>query len=156
MKDCTRYAPLVGAREGELDAAEAKALGAHLAGCAACRDLAAAVAATDGLVAESLLARAAARDFSPFVDQVMDRVYGPAAGRGVLGFLHAHWRAVAATLAPALAALALFMYVRSDSGHAEMASLEVNSMGGVSTVIQTQDGPVVLIDDDDGPDDAGI
>ena len=41
MKDCLRFAPMIGAREGELSAEEGTALEAHLATCPACRAMAA-------------------------------------------------------------------------------------------------------------------
>jgi anti-sigma factor RsiW len=149
MRDCVRFAPMIGAREGELSADEVKALADHLVRCEQCQAVAADLAATDGLVSEGLLARANARDFGPFVDQVMARVYGKETeGAAALGWLHHHWKAVAATLVPALAALALFMYVRWD-GRSEMALLELSSEGNVSTVLQTSDGPVVLLGDED-------
>lgn len=70
MSSCLRYAPLVGSREGELPAEEARALRTHLAACPTCRDRARDVAATEGLLSEALHASAAARDFTGFVDQV--------------------------------------------------------------------------------------
>ena len=79
MKDCVRYAPMLGAREGELSREEQSALDAHLQACPGCRALAADLAALDGLVGESLMARANARDFAPFVDGVMARVGAPGA-----------------------------------------------------------------------------
>jgi anti-sigma factor RsiW len=158
MTDCVHFAPMIGSRDGELTGADATALAAHLDGCARCRAIAADLAAADGLVGEALLAGAAARDFAPFVDGVMARIPEytqgeagvPAAG-GVLGWLHGHSRAAAATLAPALAALALFMYVRSDADRAdEIALLELSSEGNVSMVLQTSDGPVVLLASEEG------
>jgi anti-sigma factor RsiW len=146
MRDCARYAPMIGARAGELSDEEGRALSAHLAGCARCRAQASDLAATDGLVAEGLLARAAARDFAPFVDQVMARI-APSVPAGPLGWFHDHWKATLAALAPALAALALFLYFHLDAAR-QVASLEL-SAEGVSTVIQTSDGPVVLLADDD-------
>jgi anti-sigma factor RsiW len=149
MKDCSHYAPMIGARPGELSADEVKALADHLALCKACEGVAADFAATEGIVAEGLMARANARDFAPFVDQVMARVYGRKRRRaGVLGWFQLHWKATAATLVPALAALALFMYGRFD-GRSEVALLELSSEGSISTVLQTSDGPVVLLTNDD-------
>lgn len=150
--DCIRYAPMIGAREGELSAEEARALAAHLDACDACAARALDLAATDGLVAEGLMARAAERDFAPFVDEVMARIAHEApARRGVLSWLRKHWRGTAAALTPAVAALAVFLYVRWESSQpGEMALLEFSSEGNVSTVIQTSDGPVVLLDDDEG------
>lgn len=149
MKDCTRFAPMIGAREGELSAADARALQAHLAACPACAAYARDVAATDGLVAEGLLARAAERDFAPFVDQVMARVER-AERRGILGWLGRHRRVAAAALAPVLAALALIVYVRLDGGsRGEIALFELYSEGEVATILNTMDGPIVLLDGSD-------
>lgn len=146
MKDCIRFAPMIGAREGELSAADARALQAHLAACPACAAYARDVAATDGLVAEGLLERAAERDFAPFVDQVMARV-DRAERRGILGWLGRHRRVAAATLAPVLAALALIVYVRLDGGsRGEIALFELYSEGEVATILNTMDGPIVLLD----------
>jgi anti-sigma factor RsiW len=165
MKGCIRFAPMIGAREGELSHEEAGALAAHLEACPACQALAANVAATEGLLGEALLARANARDFGPFVDQVMARVGAAGAGAGVrpgrapagagflgslLGGLRAHWVATSAASALAiLAAVAGFMYVHRDVEQPEqLASFEISLEGG-NTVLQTSDGPVVLIEPDD-------
>lgn len=152
MNDCTRYALMLGARAGELTEAEASGLADHLAACAACQARAADLAATDGLVSEGLLAGAARRDFSLFVDEVMEKTYGrePARG-GVLGWLTGHWKAAAATAVPALAALGLFLYVQQGSvgGAAPLALVELNAEG-VTTVLQTSDGPVVLLSEETG------
>ena len=154
MKDCLRFAPMIGAREGELSAEEGAALEAHVATCPACRALAADTAALDGLVSEALLAQANARDFGPFVDQVMTRVSGAGhagARRGLWGWLSVHRRAAVATLAPVLAALAVLVYVRVEhSRRPEIALLELSSEGEATTVLQTQDGPVVLLSDESG------
>ena len=80
MKDCLRYAPMLGAREGELDAAERSALAGHLAGCDACRARLADLAALEGMVGEALMREAARRDFAGFADQVMARVERRRAG----------------------------------------------------------------------------
>src|SRR5512144_116939 len=144
--ECVRFAPMIGSRPGELAPEEARALEAHLAGCAACRARAADLAATEGLVSEALLAQANARDFSPFVDEVMARIgAGAAPGRsGILGWLGRHRRALAATLAPALAALAVIVYVRLEGSRPqEIALLEVTSEGDATTILQTSDGPIV-------------
>lgn len=155
MKDCVRFAPMIGAREGELTPGEAKALEAHLAECRGCRATAAAFAATDGLVAKSLLARANSRDFGPFVDEVLARVSSgrgrPEAGRGgLLGWLAHHRRAAAAALAPVVAALAVLVYVRVGGGPQEIALLEITAEGEAVTVLQTVDGPVVLLSEGAG------
>jgi anti-sigma factor RsiW len=135
---------MIGAREGELAPDEAKALEAHLAACPSCEAFARDVAAMDGLVGEALLARAAERDFAPFVDEVMEKVGHGGRRRGLLGWLSHHRRAAAATLAPVLAALALIVYVQLHGDRGEIAVLELTSEGEVTTVLQTADGPVVL------------
>ncbi|HSD20435.1 MAG TPA: zf-HC2 domain-containing protein [Anaeromyxobacter sp.] len=162
MKDCVRFAPMLGAREGELTQDEQRALDAHLEGCADCRATAAELAALDGLVGESLMARANSRDFAPFVDQVMARValrqaQGERTGsgatararRGFLGWLFAHPRAAIASVVPVVAVAALVVYVRSSSGggSGEVAMFEMATEGEVTMVLQTKDGPVVLLDD---------
>jgi anti-sigma factor RsiW len=134
---------MIGSRPGELSAAEAAALEAHLATCPACSALAADFAATEGLVAEALLAQANARDFAPFVDEVMARV--APRERSLRGWVARHRRAAAAALVPVLAALALIVYVRLDGGREHIALLELSSEGEVTTVLQTSDGPVVLL-----------
>jgi anti-sigma factor RsiW len=149
MSGCVRFAPMIGARPGELDGAEAQALADHLAGCASCRALAADLAATEGLVAEALLARANERDFAPFGDEVMARI-GRAERGGLRAWLARHRRATAAMLVPVLAALAVIVYVRLDGGRDEIALLELSSEGEATTVLQTADGPVVLLAGESG------
>jgi anti-sigma factor RsiW len=148
---------MLGAREGELTAAEAAALDQHLSTCARCRALARDFAAMDGLVAESLLARANARNFASFADEVMERVAPrakQAPGRGApaepgltfWGWIRGHRRAAAAALVPVLAAAALVVYVQVDTeAPREIALLEVSSEGEATTILQTSDGPVVLL-----------
>ncbi len=149
--DCVRFAPMAGARAGELAAEDARALELHLAGCAACRARAADLAATEGLVSEALLAAANARDFAPFVDEVMARIGAAPERRGVLAWLGLHRRALAATLAPALAALAVIVYVRHEGSRPqEIALLEVASEGDATTILQTSDGPIVLLYEGNG------
>ncbi len=152
MKDCVRFAPMIGAREGELSAEDARALERHLASCAACSARAADLAATEGLVSEALLAAAAARDFGPFVDEVMARVgAGAPERRGVLAWLRRHRRALLGALAPALAALAVIVYVRHEGSRPqEIALLEVASEGDATTILQTTDGPIVLLGEESG------
>jgi anti-sigma factor RsiW len=151
---------MIGSREGELSAEDSRELAAHLAECASCSALAAEVAATAGLLSEALLARANARDFGPFVDQVMARVEREARGalsagraRGPaawLALLRGHWKLFTASAAAVVAAASLFMYVHRDvePEPEQLASLEVDLEGG-STVLQTSDGPVVLLEPDD-------
>jgi anti-sigma factor RsiW len=160
MRSCVRFAPMIGSREGELPEEEARALARHLDGCPSCRALEAELAATHGLLADALMAQANSRDFAPFVDQVMARV-GEAGwsaqqrgGRrqgSILSFLRNHWRLAAATVVvvAVLAAASSFLYVqRHVEQPEELAALEISVEGGY-TVLQTSDGPVVLIDDDD-------
>jgi anti-sigma factor RsiW len=149
MKDCVRFAPMIGAREGELTPGEAKLLEAHLGACRTCRAISADFTATDGVVGEALLARANERDFAPFVDQVMARV-ARAERSGARGWFARHRRAAAAALVPVLAALAVIVYVRVDGGRDEIALLELSSEGEATTVLQTADGPVVLLTGESG------
>ncbi len=152
MKECVRFAPMIGSRPGELAPEEARALEAHVATCAACRARAADLAATEGLVSEALLAQANARDFAPFVDEVMARIGAGAPERpGLFAWLGRHRRALAATLAPALAALAVIVYVRVEGSRPqEIALLEVTSEGDATTILQTSDGPIVLLAEENG------
>lgn len=147
MSECVRHAPMIGARQGELTEQEALSLALHLETCPRCQAYVQDTAATDGLVAEALLARAAERDFAPFVDQVMARIGDSEPHRaGVLGWLNHHWKVALAGLAPALAALAVFLYVQSESDFRDhVALLELSSEGEATTVLQTRDGPVVLL-----------
>jgi anti-sigma factor RsiW len=165
MKDCVHYVPLIGAHEGELTPEEQAGLDRHLAGCAACRARAADARALGPLVRDALMAEANQRDFAPFVDQVMARVEAhPLSPRAVgeRGRLRAggegrgeggtwwQWltgrRAAAAALVPALAAAALLVYVQTRPGVPEVASLmELTSEGEVTMILQTSDGPLVLL-----------
>ncbi len=165
MTDCVRFAPMIGSRPGELSSDEARSLEAHLAACARCTAAAADAAATDGLVREALGAAANARDFAPFVDSVMARIGSgsheatpllrPARESGeatsLWSWIGRHRRAAAATLAPVLAALAVIVYVRLHGDETpEVAALEINAQGEATTILQTKDGPVVLLYDESG------
>ena len=161
MKDCIRFAPLIGSREGELGPDEAKALAAHLASCETCRAVAADVAATDGMVSEALMRSANSRDFSTFADGVLERLgleetpaaAAPGRAGGLLAWFRGHRaRTAVATLVPVLAALAVLVYVRSGGGPGPAATFELSSEGEATTVLQTTDGPVVLLagDGEDG------
>lgn len=153
--ECTTYRPSIGSREAELTADERAALETHLSGCDGCRAWASRLAATEGLVSEALLAAASRRDFAPFVDQVMARVEAARpqpflvrVGRA----LRLHPRLViGSALAPLVAALALVMYVEYRPGGdlADARQLEVSAEGRATTIIQSSDGPLVLLDDDD-------
>jgi hypothetical protein len=151
MADCTIYRPMIGSREAELTPAEAAALGRHVAGCEGCRRWAASLAITEGLVSEALLAVAARRDFTEFSGQVLARIerrrMGPLARLRRSIVLHP-WFAAAGTLAPIAAALLVTLYVQRGVSDRATASLEVSS-DGATTIIQTSDGPLVLIDDDE-------
>jgi anti-sigma factor RsiW len=150
---CAGAAPLLGSRPGELDPTEEALLSAHLSTCAACRARQADVEALSGLVEGGLLVEAARRDFSTFADGVMSRI--PAsAWRGapgplerVRGFFRRH-RVLGAVsaLAPALAALALYLYIgrSSGTGPSELA-VEVTSEDLAAVVLDTSDGPVILV-----------
>lgn len=145
MNDCVRHAPMIGSREGELSEEVAHALAAHLETCPRCRAYVREVQATEGLVAQALLARAAQRDFAPFVDQVMARIGDAAPHRGgAVGWLRHHWKGTMAALAPALAAAAVIVYVKLNEPD-RLAMMELSSEGNVATVLQTTDGPVVLL-----------
>jgi hypothetical protein len=147
---CTSYRPLIGSREGELSPAEAADLARHVAGCEGCSRWAASLAITEGLVSEALMAAASRRDFSDFSGQVMARIehrrLGPLALLRRTIVLHP-WFAVGGALAPVAAALLVALYVQRGTEVAA-ASLEVNA-SGATTIIQSSDGPLVLIDDDD-------
>ena len=151
MSDCTTYRPLIGSREGELSAGEAAALAGHLAGCEGCTRWAASLDVTEGLVSEALMAVAARRDFAPFAAEVMARIehrrLGPLA-RLRRSITRHPWFALAGTLAPVGAALLVALYVQRAGLDLANSSLEVNSEGA-TTIIQSNDGPLVLIDDDE-------
>lgn len=148
MKNCIRFAPMIGSRPDELTPSEADALATHLLSCPTCQTLAADFAATDGLVDEALMARANARDFSGFVDGVMARV-DRAERPGLLGWLRRHRAAATAGLVPLVAALAFLVYFRLEGAPGGAAMLELSSEGEATTVLQTADGPVVLLTGDD-------
>lgn len=145
MNECVRHAPMIGSRKGELTEQEELSLALHLESCPSCQAYVRGTQATEGLVAEALLARAAQRDFAPFVDQVMARIGSRQPHRGgAIGWLHHHWKVTLAALAPALAAAAVFLYVQYESPD-RLAMMELSTEGNVSTVLQTYDGPVVLL-----------
>jgi anti-sigma factor RsiW len=159
MTECTRYAPMLTARPGELSAQESAALERHVDGCLDCRATRTAFLATEGLLAEGLLAKAAARDFAPFTDAVMARVAKRHTARGRLfdWVTHHRVRATLSALAPAVVAVTLifsFHANQADTTAYNHSLFELSSDCGVSTVLKTVDGPVVLLgdDDDDGDD----
>jgi hypothetical protein len=162
--ECAAVAPMLTAREGELTAEERRLVDAHVPGCELCRGLAAELSATEGILADALLATASRRDFAPFVDQVMTRTYGRRAvdpGRrgaadrpgglldSLVAWARAHRLAAAGTaLAPTLAAIAIMLYLSSAGPAAPLAGeVEVVAEGNVPMVLQTSEGPVVLLGD---------
>lgn len=152
MALCLSYRLLVGARPGELDAAESDQLAEHLSRCPGCARFAADAGATEGLVAEALLLRASQRDFAPFVDQVMARIEAPRPA-GLLERLgrlvRRHPKAViGGALAPLAAGLALALVLGGGRPEVVASRVEMNAEG-VTTILQSSDGPVVLLDDDD-------
>lgn len=152
---CTRFAPMLSARPGELPADEERALRAHVEGCGACRARLADERALDGLVARALLEEAARVDFAPFVDQVMARVERPGGLRGLWALVARHKVAAAATaLAPTLAALGIILYVSRGGPEAvpQVGDVEVVSVGHGPVVLSTEAGPVVLLGDPTGPE----
>jgi anti-sigma factor RsiW len=167
------------AYEGELSAEERALLESHLAGCEGCRLRALDFRAAEGIVGEALLAEAAEVDFSRFADQVMERVArapapvapapvrpparperrpAPRAGiegrawPRILSWARAHRAAaVAGTLAPTLAAAALIVYLAtSGTAASRLGEVEVVAEGRVPMVLQTSEGPVVLLDEPGG------
>ena len=151
MKDCLRYALMIGAREGEHERAERAALEDHLAACPACRARLADERALEGMMGEALMREAARRDFTDFADQVMARVERPRTG-SVWAFLRRHRvLAVGTALAPTLAAVALIVYLGLHGAGAQ-PGIEVVSEQYAPMVIESDDGPVILIGDGDEPE----
>lgn len=150
-RECLRYAPMIGSRPGELPEPDARALTSHLEGCPSCSALAAEATLTEGLLAEALLARANSRDFAPFVDQVLARVGGQATRRlPLLEGLRRRWAALSVAAGLLLvAAGAAFMYVRSPVEEPERVAAVSMELEGGSIVLQTPDGPVVLLEPED-------
>lgn len=147
MTGCVRFAPMLGAREGELGAAERAALEGHLAGCAACQARLADLSALEGLVGEALSREAARRDFAGFADQVMARVERRRAGPLRAFFRRHRALAVGTALAPTLAAAALIVYLELRGGG--VPGIEVVSEQYAPMVIETDDGPLILLGDGD-------
>jgi hypothetical protein len=172
---CLRFAPMIGARPDELTDEEAGALAEHLASCEACQARLADEKALSGMLSEALAAEANRRDFSSFSDEVLARIpayggavhgralagerasarVGPAAGgllAPILSWVRHHRLAAAASaLAPTLAAAALILYFERDRGE-EPVSVAVFTEGRATTVLETSEGPVVLLGD---PEPAG-
>ena len=152
MNACVHFAPMIGARPGELSEEETRALAEHLATCDACQARLADEEALSGMLPDALMAEANRRDFSTFSDGVLARIpeYRKQVAREPAGFLSwvRHHRAVAAISAvtPTLAALALIVYF-GRGGAAEVASVEVSAEDRGAMVLETSDGPVVLFGD---------
>jgi len=102
MTACVRFAPMIGARPGELSDQEAAALAEHLATC----------------VLASIVSWAR----------------------------HHRLAAAASALAPTLAAAALILYFDRASTP-EPAWVDVSAEGRGTMVLETNDGPVVLLGD---------
>lgn len=151
MSECTHFAPMLTARPGELAADETAALERHLDGCVHCRALRTTFLATEGLLAEGLLAKAAERDFAPFTDAVMARVARRHDRRGRLfdWVSHHRVRAALSAFAPAFAAAALVVYFQGATPDPSQAPhlFVLTTEGGVTMVIRTEQGPVVLMTD---------
>jgi anti-sigma factor RsiW len=151
---CAGAAPLLGSRPGELDPTDEALLAAHLSTCEACRARQADLEAVSLLVADGLQGEAARRDFSTFADGVMARIPArawrrtPASPlRRLRDLLRRHRvLAAASALAPALAALALYLYIdrRGTAGPPELA-VEVTAEDLPAIVLETSDGPVILV-----------
>ena len=99
------------------------------------------------------MAAAARRDFAPFAARGDGPHRAPPARpAGPPAAVHhasTPGSRLGGTLAPIGAALLVALYVQRGAGH-DLAdsSLEVNSEGA-TTIIQSNDGPLVLIDDDE-------
>lgn len=155
---CAGAAPLLGSRPGELDPTEEALLRAHLSTCAACQARLADLEALGALVSDGLMAEAARRDLSGLSDAVLARIPARAwkgavsrEAAGPLDRMRAFFRrhrvlAAASALAPALAALALYLYVGRGGGAGPAGlSVEVTSEDLAAIVLETSDGPVILV-----------
>jgi anti-sigma factor RsiW len=152
---CAGATPLLGSRRGELDPTEEAALLAHLSTCEPCRERRADQEALAHVVENGLLGEAARRDFSTFADGVMARIpasaWRGAPAPGMLGRLLELIRrhrvlATASAFAPALAALALYLYIGRTTGPGPMEfSVEVTSEDLAPMVLDTSDGPIILV-----------
>ena len=160
MSECLKYLPMLTARDGELSPMERAGLEAHLGACHACRTRLAEERLLSGLVGEAMQAEASRRDFSGFSDAVLGRIdQRPWLARS-LGRLWP-WgqpspvRAWAGIAVPVLAAVALVVYLGLGSIFSERyqpGEVEVSSEGHDMTVIQTDDGPVVIWGDLEQPE----
>ncbi len=162
MNPCIRFAPMIGARPGDLTDEEAAALAEHLASCEACQARLADEDALSGLLSEALLAEANRRDFSTFSDEVLARIpaysgeraaraAGAPSRQGVFASV-ASWArrhrfaAAVSALTPTLAAAGLILYL-GRSSPPEPAWVDVSAEAGGAMVLETSEGPVVLLGD---------
>ena len=147
MKDCNRYAPMLSARPGELEDEERRSLSDHLATCPACQGRLADERALGGLVGEALLLQAVRRDFTAFADGVMERLARRRDG-AVRAFFRRHKAlAVGTALAPTLAAAALIVYLELRQG--SQPGIEVVSERYTPMVVETSEGPLILVGDEE-------
>ena len=145
MNPCVRYAPMLGARPGELSVEEHASLVEHLASCGACRARLADDQALQGVLGEALQREASGVDFSTFVDQVMERVGHPARARP-------WWRRpriAASLLASALVALGAIVYLRGQTPRFQVGEVDVSSEDFAPTVLQSDDGPLVVLGEEE-------
>ncbi|HUK65241.1 MAG TPA: zf-HC2 domain-containing protein [Anaeromyxobacteraceae bacterium] len=151
MSRCLAFAPFIGARPGELTALEEEALREHLATCGSCQARLADEKATSGLIEGALLAAASERDFTNFSDEVLARIpaYARRRGRGgFFAFARRHRLALATSaLGSALVALGLLVYLSARAPEPP-ALVEVDTEGQSPIVLETSDGPVVLLGDE--------
>jgi anti-sigma factor RsiW len=137
---CVHIAPMLGSRPGELSEEERRLVTEHLAGCQACRGRAADLAAVSGLLSDALMAEANRRDFSTFSDGILERIGARRRRRRL-------WFVLAAPIAAVSAALVLYFASGSSDQHAPL--IEVSAEGRGAIVLQTREGPVVLIGEAD-------
>jgi anti-sigma factor RsiW len=142
---------MLGARPGELSEADARDLAEHLATCDDCQARLADEVALSGMLGDALMAEASRRDFTTFSDGVLARIPEYRSPRRGFADWVRHHRLIAAAgaLAPALAALALVVYVGRSQGPGDEAALQVSAEGRAATVLDTSEGPVVLLGDDE-------
>ena len=152
MSSCLVFAPMIGARPGELNPLEAEAFAEHLATCAACQTRLSDAEALSSLLPEALLAEANRRDFATFSDGVLARIPALAPRRAKEGFalgafVRRHRLLIASALVPALLALSLLVYLALAAPE-PAALVDVVAEGRSATVLETRDGPVVLLGDE--------
>ena len=152
MSSCLVFAPMIGARPGELNPLEKEAFAEHLAGCAACQARLSDAEALSAVLPEALLAEANRRDFATFSDEVLARIPALAPRRAREGhklgaFLRRHRLLLVSALVPALLALSLLVYFGLAAPE-PAALVDVVAEGRSATVLETSDGPVVLLGDE--------